>query len=63
MTNADALKALIPADFPLATVDDVRASLLRAKEYSADVKLASMMLRHGRLTDEARTYVAKEYPQ
>lgn len=63
-TNADALRALAEAKgIPLRTLDDVKAALERAKKTKADASLARVMLRHGRLTDEARAYVAGEYPQ
>lgn len=49
----------------LRTLDDVRAALAtdKAKNDGTDVAMARLMLRHGRLTDEARKYVAREYPQ
>jgi hypothetical protein len=48
---------------PLRTKDDVRKALEMAKKTKADDALARVMLRHGRLTGEARDYVAHEYPQ
>ena len=45
------------------TLDQVRRGLETAKKTKADSALARLMLRHGRLTDEAREYVAREYPQ
>ena len=48
---------------PRRTLDQVRQGLEIAKKTKADVALARLMLRHGRLTDEARDYVAREYPQ
>lgn len=47
---------------PLRTLDDVRDGLAQAKKTNADVSMARLMLRHGRLTDEAREYVARQYP-
>ena len=44
------------------TVDQVKESLARAKKYNTDREMALLMLRHGRLSDEAREYVAREYP-
>jgi hypothetical protein len=29
----------------------------------AEAEMARLMLRHGRLTDEARDYIARKYPQ
>jgi len=50
---------------PLRTLDDVRDTLARDKKKGdgTDIAMARLMLRHGRLTDEARAYVAREYPQ
>lgn len=43
---------------PLRTVDDVRSALTKARETKADKSMARLMLAHGRLTDEARAFVA-----
>lgn len=48
---------------PSRTLEEVRSALEDAKKEDADKVLARVMLRHGRLTDEARAYVAREYPQ
>jgi hypothetical protein len=48
----------IKIERPLRTQDDVKAALAQAKKTKADAALARLMLKHGRLTDEARTYVA-----
>lgn len=50
---------------PLRTLDDVRTALQqdKKKKGAVDVKMARLMLRFGRLTDEARAYVEREYPQ
>ncbi len=61
--TVDALRALIPANFPRRTLQQVKAGLAAAKTAKADAAMARLMLRHGRLTDEARDYVAREYPQ
>ncbi len=45
------------------TIDQVKATIENAKKYGSDREMASLMLRHGRLTDEAREYVSREYPQ
>ena len=42
---------------PLRTLDQVRSDLADAKTRDADEALARVMLRHGRLTDEALQYV------
>jgi hypothetical protein len=44
---------------PLRTLEQVRETLENAKLYDADREMALLMLRHGRLTDEAREYVAR----
>lgn len=48
---------------PLRTLEQVRADLAQAKQNDADKAVARLMLRHGRLTEEARNYVAQEYPE
>ncbi len=45
---------------PLRTLPQVRSALDAAKKTRADEAMARLMLRHGRLTDEARQYV-KQY--
>jgi hypothetical protein len=47
---------------PLRTLEQVREVLAQAKSTKADAALARLMLKHGRLTEEARDYVAREYP-
>lgn len=51
-------------NIPLRTLDDVRTTLDHAKtlEAGTDAAMARLMLRHGRLTEKARAWVAKEYP-
>lgn len=50
---------------PLRTLDQVRESIAHAKTRDAgcDEAMARLMLRHGRLTNEAREWLAREYPQ
>ena len=48
---------------PLRTLEDVKDALTKAHKQGAAIALARLMLRHGRLTDEAREYVAREYPE
>lgn len=49
---------------PLRTREDVVADLAKAKAFDGgDVVMAKLMLRHGRLTEEARAWIAWEYPQ
>jgi hypothetical protein len=43
----------------MRTLENVKADLAEAKTHDADEVLARSLLRHGRLTDEARDYVAK----
>lgn len=62
-TNADTLREIAEQQaIPLRTLDDVRAALAEAHKRGAGSALARLMLRHGRLTDEARAFVAREYP-
>lgn len=42
---------------PLKTLSQVREALEQAKTNGADKEMARLMLRHGRLTDEALRYV------
>ncbi len=63
-TNADWLRtAAEHQNIPLRSLEQVRGDLEDAKRYAADKALARTMLRHGRLSEEAREYVAREYPQ
>jgi hypothetical protein len=62
-TNADALRALADAKgIPLRTLAQVQQAIQQAKRTKADKSLARIMLRHGRMTDEAREWLAREYP-
>lgn len=63
-TNGSFLRAQADRKgIPLRTLADVRNTLERCKHYNADAATARLMLKHGRLTDEARAWVALEYPQ
>lgn len=42
---------------PLVTLDEAKEGIERAKKTKADKALASIMLKFGRMTDEARAYV------
>ena len=55
MTNGDHKR--------IRTLADVQAALAQAKWKSADFALATLLLRHGHLTDEAREWIAREYPK
>lgn len=46
---------------PFRSLEQVRDTLEIAKKTNADSAMARIMLRYGRLTDEARDYVAREY--
>jgi hypothetical protein len=52
---------------PLKTLKEVEECLDACKKSkpkgTVDIKMARMMLRYGRMTAEAREYVAREYPQ
>jgi hypothetical protein len=43
---------------PLRTLDQVRKGLEQCKKQKSDKTMARLMLAHGRLTDEARAFVA-----
>ena len=63
-TNSDILRAQADAQgIPLTSIWKAQEGLAIAKRTKADAALARLMLRHGRLTDEARSYIAREYPQ
>ena len=50
------------AGIPLRTLDQVKAGLAQAKKGKCEVRMARLMLRHGRLTDEAILYIGDNYP-
>lgn len=69
-TNGDILRAHADAmGMPGRTLEQVKADLAAAKKRAKgknvdlDSAMASLMLRHGRLTDDARAWIATEYPQ
>lgn len=45
------------------TLEQVKAGFAQARKNKCEASMARLMLNHGRLTDEARAWVAKEYPQ
>lgn len=58
MTNGQLLTtAADQLHIPPRTVDEVRKSLNAAKRRGSDHAMAKLMLKHGRLTDEARSLV------
>ena len=64
MTNGDYRRVVAEKqDASLRTLDQVKDSLAQARKNKREAELARLMLRYGRLTDEAREYVAREYPQ
>jgi hypothetical protein len=46
---------------PPRTLDNVKETIRLAKRQKADAAMARVMLKHGRLTDEARAWLASEY--
>lgn len=63
-TNGDIWRAIAEEQgIPLVSIWAAQEGLERAKKTKADVALARLMLRHGRLTDEARAYIARESSQ
>jgi hypothetical protein len=63
--RAESEKRGIPLVSVWAAQDTLARCKARAKgkNEGLDKTMASAMLRHGRLTDEARAWVAREYPQ
>jgi hypothetical protein len=63
MTNGEQLRAVAnDLEIPLRNLADVQASLARAKRRGADEAMATLLLRHGRLTDDAILYIGDNYP-
>jgi hypothetical protein len=61
-TNGEYWRAVADQQgIPLRTLADVTTALEKAKKTNADEAMARLMLKHGRLTDEARSYLAYEY--
>jgi hypothetical protein len=61
-TNGDVLRRHADGiGIPLRTLDDVRETISGAKEAGTDDAVARLLLRHGRITDEARAYLSGEY--
>ena len=52
-----------PKGILLRTLADVKAALAQAKWKTADAALATLLQRHRNLTDEAREWIAREYPK
>lgn len=46
---------------PLTSLEKAKEGLAKAKKNGADVSMARLMLRFGRLTEEARDYIVQEY--
>ena len=64
MTNADWLRAHADRKgIPLRTLDGAKETIRLAKRTKADTAMAHAMLKHGRITEEARAWLASEYPQ
>jgi len=49
--------------YPLGTLDKTKATLAECKKQNSDEGMARLMLRFGRIDDEARDYLVKTYPQ
>lgn len=57
-SNADKLRKIAQgAGIPARTRDQVCTSLAKARATGADMELARLMLKHGRMTEEARQFV------
>lgn len=55
----DAEKAGLPA----RTLEQVQACISKCRKQKSDKTMARLMLNQGRMTDEARAWLAAEYPQ
>lgn len=63
-TNGDLLKAVAEkSGIPVRTLDQIKAAIEAAKKQKSDDAFARLALKAGRMTDEARAWLAKEYPQ
>lgn len=61
--NGDFLRKVAEVHgIPLRTLSQVRADLAAAKKNNADKAMARIMLRYGRLTDEAILFIGDNYP-
>ena len=47
-------------NIPLRTIEQVRDSIERARRYKTEKRLAQLMLKHGRLTPDARAFLQTE---
>ncbi len=64
MTNGDNLRKMAEQqNIPLRALDQVKSDLAAdaARDPEIAKAMARMMLRHGRLTEEARDYIVHEY--
>lgn len=58
MTNGEYWREVADKQgIPLRTLDQVKAALAEAKQTNADEAMARLMLKHGRLSDDARVYL------
>lgn len=63
-TNGDILREQAEREgMPRTSIWKAQEGLALARTKADKAALARLMLRHGRLTDEARGWVAREYPQ
>jgi hypothetical protein len=64
LTNGQILAAHAErAGIPLRTLEQVRDTLVQCKRQKSDATMARLMLKAGRLTDDARAWIAENYPQ
>jgi len=63
-TNGDFWRAVAEQQgLPQTSIWKAQETLAQARKNKCHVEMARLMLRHGRLTEEARAYIAREYPQ
>lgn len=63
ITHAELVAEAERLGMPQTSLERAKARLARAKETGADKSIARLMLRFGRLSPEAREWIASEYPQ
>lgn len=63
-TVAEVLRAEADkAGVPLRTLDQVKACIAKCRRQNSDKTMARLMLKTGRMTDQARAWLSAEYPQ
>ena len=61
LTDAEMTRARAAMSIPLRTLEQVKTAIDTAKKTNSDKTLARLMLRHGRMTDEAILWIGDNY--